>query len=1194
MLTVRVADRPEDLFEDLVAALRVPSDDPFANEWISVPSIGFRSWLQLRLAHHLGEGGRSDGIFANIELPLPGSLRWTVLRAHSAHLGRVDQDDPWQVDRLVWSVLYVLTEPPPDLDPRLTRSHLPPGVALAGRAGPIADLFDRYSVHRPGMLAAWSAGNDVGPDGEPLDRERLWQPRLFRAVRGHIAERHGVTETPSERLVDALGLIRSGDLTLDRTPGAMLPRRMFVFGQSVLSADAGPILDALGVHRAVTVLLLSPSASVSHRLAQSVVAGASPPGASRPDGSRPDEGASWAFPRSSPSAALEVEHPLLASWANRPLESAVLLGAGGIIPEPLSSGDHLPATLLGRLQADLRAGAVTEGSWLERPGDGSIQVHRAPGPTRQVEVLRDVILGILRDTPDLAESDIAVVCPQLDAYAPVLGAVLGPSALRGDQPHEGVVPALRYTVIDRDARSFNPVLDAMAMLLDVLPGRFDPDSVRELLGAPAVRQRFGLDGSALVLLSKWVDQACIRWGLDGPHRGRWGIDQSHEANSWAAGVDQLMMGVALGDDLRDAPVPGTDQPVSATSRTTLAVGDIAPLPLDEGDIGSAGRLAAALRSLAHVHELLQGAEDKTPQVWCRDLSAAADLMVASERFEDWQRARFDAALDELLVASAGPDGEPSDVRITYGDVRRLLTPALEGARARADMGYGSVVVARPSLLAGVPFRVVCVLGLDQDALPVGTPSGDDVGSVVPFVGDRDPRSEARAELLAALGAARDHLVITCTSTDVRTNEAVPDSVLLDELAEVLCITMGRSAEDLREPSTGVMRTHPRQAFDRRNFAGDGPAGVFGFDPAALDGAVALASAEDRTDGDRLLLAAPLETVRDPLTSIELSDLHWFFAHPVKAFFKNRLNVVMPSGSEASTAQLPTTLGGLDTAAVGGDLLAVGLGLPDPLDVAVDTETGEAAAAVKAVIDGYRARGLLPPPVASNPKLAEVSREVEAMLSIAERYGVRRPAAVVHPIDLHLPNGVRLVGSVGGCIDGAVPGPVRIAFHRGRPSDAIRLALDLLVLTATAHETTWRGVSLARPDKDGGDPVTMVRGVRGTTGAERRANALTALEALVSQYQEGQCYPLPLFEKTSHEHHVDGDPKDAWGPGYGETFQREGDDPYHVTAFGSMTYHDLTRLDAGGYSLDGEAERLWGSITAALTDPDEDLGDGAAS
>ena len=106
---------------------------------------------------------------------------------------------------------------------------------------------------------------------------------------------------------------------------------------------------------------------------------------------------------------------------------------------------------------------------------------------------------------------------------------------------------------------------------------------------------------------------------------------------------------------------------------------------------------------------------------------------------------------------------------------------MEGPRARADLGFGSIVFARPALLAGVPFRVVCILGLDDEAMPAGAVGGDDLLVSLPFVGDREPRGEARAELMAALQSARDHLVITCSSRNIRTNEEVPRAVVLDEL-----------------------------------------------------------------------------------------------------------------------------------------------------------------------------------------------------------------------------------------------------------------------------------------------------------------------------------------------------------------------------------------------------------------------------
>ena len=130
--------------------------------------------------------------------------------------------------------------------------------------------------------------------------------------------------------------------------------------------------------------------------------------------------------------------------------------------------------MLERVQGDLRSGAIAGEVYEPDDADRSVQLHGAPGRTRQVEVLRDTILGLLRNDATLTERDIAVVCPRLEEFAPVLTAVLGPPAAPGEQPVDGALPTLRYSVVERSARSFNPVLDGLAALLELLPDASPP------------------------------------------------------------------------------------------------------------------------------------------------------------------------------------------------------------------------------------------------------------------------------------------------------------------------------------------------------------------------------------------------------------------------------------------------------------------------------------------------------------------------------------------------------------------------------------------------------------------------------------------------------------------------------------------------------------------------------------------------
>ena len=58
-------------------------------------------------------------------------------------------------------------------------------------------------------------------------------------------------------------------------------------------------------------------------------------------------------------------------------------------------------------------------------------------------------------------------------------------------------------------------------------------------------------------------------------------------------------------------------------------------------------------------------------------------------------------------------------------------------------------------LRWLPFRVVCLLGLDERALSTGAVDGDDLAVRAPRLGDRDPRADEVAHHLPWLWAQLD-------------------------------------------------------------------------------------------------------------------------------------------------------------------------------------------------------------------------------------------------------------------------------------------------------------------------------------------------------------------------------------------------------------------------------------------------------
>src|SRR3954468_9732462 len=223
MLHIHRAERADPLVAALTALLSDPLPDPFAQEVISVPTRGMERWLTQRMSHALGTtAGRSDGVCANVDFPSPRRL---VSNALSTASGIEPDEDPWLPGRMVWPLLEVVDGALEEPWLRTLAIHLGAGGAedpdeirrsrRFGSVRHIAELFDRYAVHRPEMVGMWNAGEDVDPAGGELPTDVRWQAELWRRLRARID-----TPDPADRLDDAVEQLQSGTVALD------LPERL--------------------------------------------------------------------------------------------------------------------------------------------------------------------------------------------------------------------------------------------------------------------------------------------------------------------------------------------------------------------------------------------------------------------------------------------------------------------------------------------------------------------------------------------------------------------------------------------------------------------------------------------------------------------------------------------------------------------------------------------------------------------------------------------------------------------------------------------------------------------------------------------------------------------------------------------------------------------------------------------------------
>ena len=1047
------AERTDQLADGLGALLSNPLPDPFAEEVVIVPAKGVERWLSQRLSHVLGRGQGADGVCAGISFRSPYSL--------IAEISGTNRDDPWSPDAMVWPLLDVVDESC-DQDWCKTLSthlgHFESGDERELRQGRryavarrLAGLFAFYARQRPQLLIDWESGTD----GD-VDDDLRWQPPLWRALLDRID-----SDPPHIRHAKTVATLHES--------ATELPQRISLFGHTRLPRTEIELLDALATHHDLHLWLPHPSDDLWTSLAS-------------------DQGP---IPRREDTTHRRVHHPLLATLGRDLRELQRGLPADRQTDEYLGSTAH-PATLLGWLQSDITANAVRPKGRTLKSGDRSVQVHSCHGPARQIDVLREVLLGLLADDPTLEPRDILVMCPDIETYAPLIVAGFG----LGDVV-KGVHPAhqLRVRLADRSLVQTNPLLGVASLLLTLAGGRATASEVLNLAQTAPVRARFRFTDDNLEDITRWVRQSNIRWGFDTDHRKPYGVD--FVQNTWRFGIDRVLAGVAMSDDSH------------AWLDTTLPLDDVS-----SNRVELAGQLAEYVDRLQRAVESLTGARPLNN--WLKSLADNIDLLAEVDDDDAWQTSQLQREFNDVL-AKAGPH---ADTLMRLPDIKALLDRHLAGRPTRANFRTGTLTVCTMVPMRSVPHRVVCLVGLDDGVFPrLGVVDGDDVLARDPMTGERDIRSEDRQLLLDAIGAATESLVITYTGANECSGQERPPAVPLAELLDTLDVTTEAKVYDT------VVVKHPLQPFDTRNVI---PGELIPDKPFTFDTTVkraALARAGERAERPLFisgLLPAP------PADDVVLADLVAFFRDPVKGFFR-ALDYTLPWEVDGVEDAMPVDINALEEWSVGDRMLQ---------DMLRGMDADQARQAE------WR-RGTLPPGNLGWRKVNEIRDQVTEIVDAARPYRNAEPGTLDVDIDLGL--GRKLIGTVSPVYGDRL---VSVTYSKLDGRHLLQPWIPLLALIAHHPQREWHAITIGRARRGTAPRVeTMSR------PAQSAVQILADLVAMYDEGRRAPL-PLPVktsyaWAEAKHTHR---DPEQQagyrWRSG---TYPGEEDEPAYQLAFGKRTW-----------------------------------------
>ena len=907
------------------------------------------------------------GIAANLEFLTPGEF---VQRALKANI-EGDQDD-LDAAALHWRLYAALVEPRLLGEPPLAplRSYLADGdpVKPWALAAELAAVFEKYKAWRRDWLLRWEDGAD------PDDPQAL----LWRHVAGGVAHRARRIQRYLDRFESPAAALPSG-----------LPTRLFAFATLNVSPD---VLRMLATQARVgTLHFYVPSPSRDY----------------------------WGDLQRARAGDFDAgENPLLQAWGAAGRDFMRVLGGYEVVhpdaeirgdADPGEGGGALHGSLLRRLQSDLfkrlpappREPTATDTRTrlpALRRDDPSLQVHACHTRLRELQVLQDQLRALFDDPrfdPPLQPREVAVLAPDIDPYLPYLDAVFG---------GRGREDAIPYALADTSPLAGEPLAEVFVRLLALPVARFGLEETLDLLASPPLAEASGLDAAAFARLRAWLHAAGARWGLDAAHRAR--LDAPvDDAYTWAFALDRLVLGHASGNE--------------------EMIAGVAPMAKLEGSaLDALDTLVRLLRVLARHAKLL--GEAMAPDAWRERLLGLLDaLLPRPPSLPATQR-----ALDRLrqLIDSFAADARRADFdgSMPAEAVRAHFSSALGEADTRAPLLTGGVSIGRMVPMRLLPFRVICLLGMDDGEFPRRDQAAGlnrltaELGSDQRRIGDRSTRDDDRFLFLQLFAAAQDVFYLSYQGADPRDGSAREPSVLVSELLDAVA---QQHAPEARAGEALVVH-HALQPFAPAAF-GAGDTRRFSYRQQWWQAAA---------QPTRRRVALPPwftgEVLEAPETeaTLALDALRRFLQAPAETFLRQRLGLRM---AEVDTVEEDVE-----------PLLAPGRGLGrQVLQQAVFEAQlrGEDEAMTHARL---RARGLLPSGPLGRRTLQQVRAEV---VEYAQAFRAWRGEAVAEAPRFEVEiNGVTLHGRVG---DVYPQGIARVRFDAPNGTSSIRNGLDWLFARA---------------------------------------------------------------------------------------------------------------------------------------------------
>ncbi len=367
----------------------------------------------------------------------------------------------------------------------------------------------------------------------------------------------------------------------------------------------------------------------------------------------------------------------------------------------------------------------------------SISINRCHSALREVEALKDEILGAIKNStddngkPGIKPRDVLILTPDPETYAPLIKGIF-----------KERTPSIYVTTVAVEGTGKSALTALSEKILTLPAGRLTSVELLEFLELKVVRDVAGWDADDLDDIREWITNAPFYWGADADHRKKL---TGHEYGEWS--LQDFMARIALGTAVPDS--------------VELA-GDPASLPLNElegkQDLQRAAELIGHANRIRTWYNFSQETHSGTE--WALQLAAIIKSFMPESRSYQEERAKMEAALARMIEqANQGP----SD-KIPLALFSAQALPCLDLDHGKGQFMSGGAVVAPLRSSCIHPAKIVALVGMNDGAFPArGTRPGPEIETKNKTKTKREAyQREQRGmhAILLAIGAAQEKLIVS--------------------------------------------------------------------------------------------------------------------------------------------------------------------------------------------------------------------------------------------------------------------------------------------------------------------------------------------------------------------------------------------------------------------------------------------------